>query len=107
MRSTPASRRTKFHGSKWEFPGLDINIGEERQEQEDTARTLIFLTAIALTLIYALIAVPFQSYLKPLIFLLGAPTRLERRGVGALAPGHALVDGVAGRHDCRQRRSGQ
>jgi multidrug efflux pump subunit AcrB len=31
------------------------------------------LTAIALTLIYALIAVPFQSYVKPLIFLMGAP----------------------------------
>ena len=41
---------------KRQFPGLDIHIGEERQEQEDTARTLIFLTAIALTLIYALIA---------------------------------------------------
>lgn len=58
---------------KRQFPGLDINIGEERQEQEDTARTLVFLTAIALTLIYALIAVPFQSYVKPLIFLMGAP----------------------------------
>jgi multidrug efflux pump subunit AcrB len=58
---------------KRQFPGLDINIGEERQEQEDTARILVFLTAIALTLIYALIAVPFQSYVKPLIFLMGAP----------------------------------
>ncbi|MBN9127295.1 MAG: efflux RND transporter permease subunit, partial [Nitrosospira sp.] len=58
---------------KRQFPGLDINIGEERQEQEDTVRTLVFLTAIALTLIYALIAVPFQSYVKPLIFLMGAP----------------------------------
>jgi multidrug efflux pump subunit AcrB len=58
---------------KRQFPGLDINIGEERQEQEETARTLVFLTAIALTLIYALIAVPFRSYVKPLIFLMGAP----------------------------------
>jgi multidrug efflux pump subunit AcrB len=58
---------------KRQFPGLDINIGEERQEQEDTARTLLFLTAIALTLIYALIAIPFESYVKPLVFLMGAP----------------------------------
>jgi multidrug efflux pump subunit AcrB len=58
---------------KRQFPGLDVHIGEERQEQEDTARTLIFLTAIALTLIYALIAIPFESYVKPLVFLLGAP----------------------------------
>lgn len=58
---------------KQQFPGLDVNIGEERQEQEETAQTLLFLTAIALTVIYALIAIPFQSYVKPLIFLLGAP----------------------------------
>ena len=64
---------------KQQFPGLDINIGEERQEQEETAQTLLFLTAIALTVIYALIAIPFQV-VKPLIFLRGAPS-LERRGV--------------------------
>ncbi|MDN5936889.1 MAG: efflux RND transporter permease subunit, partial [Nitrosospira sp.] len=58
---------------KRQFPGLDVTIGEERQEQEDTARTLIFFTAVALIIIYALIAIPFRSYVKPLIFLLGAP----------------------------------
>ncbi|MBA4143007.1 MAG: efflux RND transporter permease subunit [Nitrosospira sp.] len=58
---------------KRQFPGLNVNIGEERHEQEETVRTLIFFTAIALTIIYALIAIPFRSYVKPLIFLLGAP----------------------------------
>lgn len=58
---------------KREFPGLDIGIGEERQEQDDTAQTLILYTAAALAIIYALIAVPFRSYVKPLIFMLGAP----------------------------------
>lgn len=58
---------------KREFPGLDIGIGEERQEQDETAQTLILYTAAALAIIYALIAIPFRSYVKPLIFLLGAP----------------------------------
>jgi multidrug efflux pump subunit AcrB len=58
---------------KRQFPGLDVNVGEERQEQEDTARTLVLYTAAALAVIYALIAIPFRSYVKPLIFLLGAP----------------------------------
>ena len=58
---------------KREFPGLDVNIGEERQEQDETAQTLILYTAAALAVIYALIAIPFRSYVKPLIFLLGAP----------------------------------
>jgi multidrug efflux pump subunit AcrB len=58
---------------KRQFSGLNIKIGEERQEQEETAKILIFFTAVALTVIYALIAIPFRSYIKPLIFLLGAP----------------------------------
>ena len=58
---------------KRQFPGLDVNIGEERQEQDQTAQTLILYTAAALAVIYALIAIPFRSYVKPLIFLLGAP----------------------------------
>jgi multidrug efflux pump subunit AcrB len=55
------------------FPGLDVSLGEERREQEDTVRALAFNTLIALVVIYALIAVPFRSYSKPLIFLLAAP----------------------------------
>ncbi|MDQ3186309.1 MAG: efflux RND transporter permease subunit [Pseudomonadota bacterium] len=58
---------------KRQFPGLDVNIGEERQEQDQTAQTLILYTAAALAVVYALIAIPFRSYVKPLIFLLGAP----------------------------------
>jgi multidrug efflux pump subunit AcrB len=58
---------------KQRFPGLNIDLGENRQEQEQTARMLIFYTFIALVVMYTLIAVPFQSYTKPLIFLLGAP----------------------------------
>lgn len=58
---------------KQQFSGLNVEIGEERQEQETTARTLAIFTAAALAVIYTLIAIPFKSYVKPLIFLLGAP----------------------------------
>ncbi len=56
-----------------QFPGLNIAIGQERQEQEAMASALGRNTLISLLVIYALIAVPFRSYLKPLIFLLAAP----------------------------------
>lgn len=49
-----------------------MSIGEERQEQDQATQTLLLYTA-ALAVIYALIAIPFHSYIKPLIFLLGAP----------------------------------
>lgn len=58
---------------KQRFPGLNVSIGQDWREQEVMAETLGLNTLIALVVIYALIAVPFRSYLKPLIFLLAAP----------------------------------
>ncbi len=55
------------------YPGLSIDIGQERQDQEAMTGALQQNTLIALLAIYVLIAVPFRSYLKPLIFLLAAP----------------------------------
>ena len=56
-----------------EFSGLTIALGQSRQEQEATTDNLGHNSAMALIVIYVLIAVPFRSYLKPLIFLLSAP----------------------------------
>ncbi|WP_024298130.1 efflux RND transporter permease subunit [Methylomicrobium lacus] len=55
------------------FPGVTITIGQQRQEQEAMLLAFGKNTMIALLVIYALIAVPFRSYTKPLIFLLAAP----------------------------------
>jgi multidrug efflux pump subunit AcrB len=55
------------------FPGLNLQIGQQRQEQEAMLAAFGKNTLIALLVIYALIAVPFKSYSKPLIFLLAAP----------------------------------
>lgn len=55
------------------YPGLSINPGEEYQEQQATLSALKHYTLLALLVIYVLIAIPFRSYLKPLIFLLAAP----------------------------------
>jgi multidrug efflux pump subunit AcrB len=58
---------------KQQHPSLRLEVGQERQEQEATAMVLARNALIALLAIYALIAVPFRSYSKPLIFLLAAP----------------------------------
>jgi multidrug efflux pump subunit AcrB len=55
------------------FPGVDIKIGQQRQEQKQLLAAFTKNTLLALLVIYALIAVPFRSYSKPLIFLLAAP----------------------------------
>jgi multidrug efflux pump subunit AcrB len=55
------------------YTGLNIDIGQSHQEQQTMMSALQQNTLISLLVIYALIAVPFRSYTKPLIFLLAAP----------------------------------
>lgn len=56
-----------------DFPGLNVEVSQERQDEEAMGASLARNTLVSLLVIYALIAVPFRSYLKPLIFLLAAP----------------------------------
>jgi multidrug efflux pump subunit AcrB len=56
-----------------DFPGLSVEVSQERQDEEAMGSSLVRNTLVSLLVIYALIAVPFRSYLKPLIFLLAAP----------------------------------
>ena len=65
--------KTELLNIRQHFTGLSINVGQERQDQLEMAGALKKNTLIALLVIYVLIAVPFRSYLKPLIFLLAAP----------------------------------
>jgi multidrug efflux pump subunit AcrB len=55
------------------FSGLNIQIGQQRLEQKALMTAFSKNTLVALLVIYALIAIPFRSYSKPLIFLLAAP----------------------------------
>lgn len=56
---------------KRHFPTLHIRTGQE--EQEAMGGALVRNTLIALIVIYALIAIPFRSYLQPFIFMLSIP----------------------------------
>lgn len=55
------------------IPNLSLQIGQEREEQQQILLEFARNSGLAIALIYALIAVPFRSYSKPLIFLLAAP----------------------------------
>ncbi len=55
------------------YAGLSIDVGQSHQEQKLMMTALQQNTLISLLVIYVLIAVPFRSYTKPLIFLLAAP----------------------------------
>ena len=67
-------------------PGLSHSFGGEQQEQVDSFGALAGGFALALLAIYALLAIPFGSYTKPLIIMAAIPFGI----IGAIA-GHLLL----------------
>ncbi len=67
-------------------PGLSHSFGGEQQEQVDSFGALASGFALALLAIYALLAIPFGSYTKPLIIMAAIPFGI----IGAIA-GHLLL----------------
>ena len=68
-------------------PDLSYAFGGERQQQMESFGALGSGFALALLAIYALLAVPFGSYTKPLIVMAAIPFGI----IGAIA-GHVLLD---------------
>ncbi|MBK8976168.1 MAG: efflux RND transporter permease subunit [Planctomycetes bacterium] len=68
-----------------QFPGTSFAFEGERREQAETIGGLIEGFLIALVLIYVLLAIPFRSYVQPLVVMLAIPFGL----IGAVL-GHVL-----------------
>ena len=67
-------------------PGLAFSFGGEQQEQVESFGALGSGFALALLAIYALLAIPFGSYTKPLIIMAAIPFGI----IGAVL-GHAIL----------------
>ncbi len=68
------------------YPGLSHSFGGEQQEQQESFGALGGGFALALLAIYALLAIPFASYTKPLIIMAAIPFGI----IGAVL-GHLLL----------------
>ena len=71
---------------KEKWPELSIDLVGEQREQSDTATALKLNYLMALFAIYALLAIPFKSYLQPIIIMSAIPF-----GVVGAVWGHALL----------------
>ena len=71
--------RTEFPGVYWGFEG-------EQSEQAETLGSMIYLYGIALIIIYGLLAIPFSSYIQPIIVMAAIPFGL----IGAIW-GHIVM----------------
>ncbi len=71
---------------KADYPGLDVSFEGEQREQADSLGALARGFLFALFAIYALLAIPFKSYLQPLIIMSAIPFGI----IGAVF-GHVLL----------------
>ncbi|WP_114520696.1 efflux RND transporter permease subunit [Altererythrobacter sp. ZODW24] len=69
-----------------DYPGLQYSFGGEQEEQEESFGDLGSAFGLALLAIYALLAIPFRSYIQPLIIMAAIPFGI----IGALL-GHLIL----------------
>ncbi len=69
-----------------EFPGIYWSFEGEKSEQAETLASLQYLYIIALVIIYGLLAIPFNSYIQPVIVMAAIPFGL----IGAVW-GHVVM----------------
>ncbi len=76
----------ELEGLKKKYPGLTYSLEGQQAEQQESLSALGTGFALAMLLIYALLAIPFRSYVQPLIVMLAIPFSF----IGAVA-GHLLL----------------
>ncbi len=79
-------RRTVLSALVADYPGLTWSMGGEAKERRDSLASMGRGFALALFAIYALLAIPFRSYLQPFLVMAAIPFGI----VGAIA-GHLIM----------------
>ncbi len=74
-----------------EFPGLQHSFQGARQEQELTLNSMYRAFLVAMVMIYALLAIPFGSYIQPFIVMMAIPFGLIGAVLGHLIMGMELT----------------
>lgn len=72
------------------YPGLSAEFAGEQREQSETNQALGRSYVIALFVMYALLAIPFRSYIQPLVVLGAIPMGFVGAVLGHLLMGYEL-----------------
>ena len=73
-----------------DYPGLNISMEGQQQDQRESLASLGRGFILALFMIYALLAIPFRSYLQPLIVMSAIPFGIVGAVLGHLGMGWDL-----------------
>jgi multidrug efflux pump subunit AcrB len=68
------------------YPGLKIDFAGEQRDRAEALGSLFLNAGLAIVLMYALLAIPFKSYIQPIIVMMAIPLGLT----GAIG-GHFLL----------------
>lgn len=77
-------------GLQAEYPGLGFSFEGHQAEISDSMHSLIASFIVALMGIYALLAIPFRSYVQPLIVMAAIPLGIVGAVFGHLLMGYSL-----------------
>ena len=75
---------------KKKYPGLTYSVEGQQAEQQESLSALGTGFALAMLVIYALLAIPFRSYVQPLIVMLAIPFSFIGVLIGHLLLGYGL-----------------
>ena len=75
---------------KEKYPGLTYSLEGEQASQQETLAAMAVGVPLGLLLIYGLLAIPFRSYVQPLIVMLGIPFSFIGALIGHLLLGYGL-----------------
>ncbi|MBZ5486082.1 efflux RND transporter permease subunit [Halomonas aquamarina] len=72
------------------WPGLEVSLGGRQQDTADNLASLRTAMWLMLAALYALLAIPFRSYLQPLLVLAAIPFGIVGAVVGHMIMGFGL-----------------
>ena len=72
------------------YPGLSYTLEGQQREQSESLETMAYGFMFALIAIYALLAIPFKSYIQPLIVMTSIPFGIIGAIIGHLLLGYEL-----------------
>lgn len=75
---------------KADYPGLNYSLEGEEKERRDSMRSMMYGFIIALFLIFVLLAIPFNSYIQPLVIMTAIPFGMIGAVLGHLLLGYNL-----------------
>ncbi len=73
-----------------EYPGLSFTVEGKQKDMRENIESLKYSFPIAMLIIFALLAIPFKSYIQPVIIMISVPFGIVGAVIGHIIMGYSL-----------------